>query len=112
VPIYRYSRYWANKVYTDTGGTQYLDEREPVRYRDAPDNIYHTVRDGDTLWGLAHRYFQGLPNACRRWWILAEYQPTPILDPTIALQPGTVVVVPSLRFVHTVVYGEDRRRYH
>jgi nucleoid-associated protein YgaU len=112
MPMYRWSRYKFCKVYTDADGTQYLDEREPVRFRDAPDNIYHTVRHGDTLWGLAHRYFQGIPKACRRWWIIAEFQPTPIINPTIALQPGTTIVLPSIRFVNTVVYDEERRRYH
>jgi hypothetical protein len=107
------SRYWACLARRDTAGRLWLDERAPVRYQDQPDHRYHQVRAGDTWWALAARYLDGV---CARpdnlWWILCEFQPTPVLDPTLAIPPGSTVVIPSIRFVRTVVFGAEQRRAH
>lgn len=110
--MFPFSRYQYCKELEDADGNRYLDEREPFRYRDSSDNRYHLVKDGDTLWGLAHLYFQGFPRPCGLWWLLAEYQPSPVVDPTIRLQQGDVIIVPSLRMVRMSVFSSDRRRYH
>lgn len=110
--MFPFSRYEFCIEYEDDAGNRWLDEREPFRYQDLQDNRYHTVRDGDTLWGLAHLYFAGFPRACGLWWIIAEFQPTPIVDPTIRLQPNDVLIIPSQRTVRQSVFSADRRRYH
>jgi len=112
MPIFPSSRYRFCVEYEDSDGNSHLDEREPFRYQDEPDNEFHTVIDGDTWWGIAALYFQGMSRACGIWWLLCEYQPTPVVDPTIALKPGSVVVVPSLRLVRTQVFSSERRRFH
>lgn len=112
MPMFSLSRYRYCTVYEDSEGCQFLDEREPFRYSDEPDNVYHTVREGDTWWGLAHRYFDGIPRACGLWWLLCEFQPEPIIDPTIILATGSIVVVPSIRLIRTKVFNEDRKRFH
>ncbi len=112
MPMFTWSRYRFCSVYEDDDGIQFLDEREPFRYSDQPDNYPHTVRGGDTWWGLAHRYFQGIPRPCGLFWLLCEFQPTPVVDPTIALVPATTVIIPSLRLVRTKVFTEERKRFH
>lgn len=108
-----FSRYWACVGRRDTAGRLWLDERAPVRYRVEADNRVHTVRDGDTWWGLAHRYFYGVTvRPANLWWILAEFQPAPVIDPTLALTPGATIVIPSARFVRTVVFGAMQRGFH
>lgn len=82
----------------------YLGDRVPFRFRDVRDNTMHTVRAGDTLWGLASIYFAplGRPpiySAAMLYWVIQDFQPTPIHDPTIALQDGEVLVIPSVPFV-------------
>ncbi|MCZ2110357.1 MAG: hypothetical protein LC118_12450 [Dehalococcoidia bacterium] len=57
---------------------------------------------GDTLEGLAGRYFAPLPRACGFWWVLADFQPDPIVDPTLELDVGRRLVVPSLRVLTDV----------
>jgi len=106
------SRYRYCVAYKGDDDILYLDEREPFPYRNEPDNSYHTVRDGDTLWGLAHLYFKGMRRPAGLWWVIAEFQPTPIIDPTIRLQAGETIIIPSQRLVKTEVFNEDRRRYH
>ena len=106
------SRYQYCIAQRDTDGNLYLDEREPFRHRDEPDNSFHVVVDGDTLWGLAHRYFSGMRRPAGLWWIIAEYQPEPIVDPTIRLLVGETIIIPSQRLVKTEIFSEDRRKYH
>jgi len=92
----------------DEQGRRYLTEREPYRYRPLPDNRVHRVVDGDTLFDLAGRYFAPLPRACGYWWAIADFQPDPIVDPTIALAAGAEVIVPSLRVLTDVILAPHR----
>lgn len=94
----------------DAEGRRYLSEREPYRFFPHPDNRIHIVVEGDTLFDLAGRAFAPLPRACGLWWALADFQPDPILDPTLALEPGRRFVLMSLRVLTDVVLGEMRRR--
>lgn len=110
--IFPTSRYRYCIEYQDADENSYLDEREPFRYQEIEDNRFHRVVDGDTWWGIASLYFQGFPRACGLWWLLCEYQPEPVIDPTIALAPGSIVVVPPMRLVRMEVFNSERRRYH
>jgi hypothetical protein len=94
----------------DAAGRRYLTEREPYRHRALSDDRVHTVVDGDSLFDLAGRYFAPLPRACGFWWAIADYQPDPIVDPTIALETGSTIVIPSTRVLTDVILGEARRR--
>lgn len=87
-----------------------LADRERFAYRNYRDNRVHVVKEGDTLWHLAGRYFDGVPRACGLWWIIADFQPNPIHDPTLALQPGTTLIIPSLRTVVEEVFNTKRQR--
>jgi len=104
------SRYRYCQQLTDENGVAYLSEREPLKYEKQSDNRFHTVMEGDTWWGLAHRYFSSFQNKSRLWWIIAEFQPTPVIDPTLKLVAGSVVVVPSERYVRQVVFGAGQHR--
>jgi hypothetical protein len=94
----------------DEAGRLFLSEREPYGYRELADTRRHTVVQGDSLWGLAGRYFAPLPRACGFWWVVADFQPDPIVDPTLALEPGRVLFVPSVRVLTDVILSEQRRR--
>jgi hypothetical protein len=83
-------------------------DREPFRFRPFVDNIVHTVRDGETLWTLAALYFQGFVRPSGLWWIIADYQPDPIFDPTIRLTKGTTLFIPSMRVVNELIFSDTR----
>ena len=94
----------------DGRGVLHLTEREPYGFRSHSDNRVHMVVLGDTLWGLAGRYYAPLPRACGFWWAIADFQPDPIVDPTLELEVGRRLFLPSLRVLTDVVLGEAGRR--
>lgn len=109
MPPKTYSRYTFSDGVEDANGNTYLTLAEPYRYRDLEDNIRHTVRDGETLEGIAGTYYPDFPRGCNLWWVIADFQPEPIHDPTIALAGGTVLVIPSPRTVEEEILNEKRR---
>jgi hypothetical protein len=94
----------------DERGRLHLTEGEPYRFREHADTREHVVAQGDTLFELAGRYFAPLPRACGFWWVLADFQRDPIVDPTLELEPGRRLLIPSLRVLTDIILGEQRRR--
>ena len=95
---------------TDEDGKRFLTTPEPFGYVPYQDNRVHVVTSGDTLWSLASKYFSGMPSASLLYWVIADFQPTPILDPTLQLSIGTTVFVPSINTVTNVIFSSARRR--
>ena len=110
---YRWTRAFVDNA-SEIGGASstpipnstYFGTREPIRFTDDRDNFIHIVEPGDTLESLAERFFDGFPDAANMWWVLAEFQPTPIQDPTLRLQPGSMLVVPSAAVLQNFVAVE------
>jgi hypothetical protein len=99
------SRYTRCLAVRDEDGRLYLTDREPFSFRELPDTRIHSVVEGDTLWHLAGHYFAPLPRACGFWWVVADFQPKPRLDPTVGLLPGEVLYIPSLRVLTDEIGG-------
>ena len=59
---------------------------------------------------LAGQFYATLPRGAGFWWVIADFQPEPVHDPTIAIPPGTTVVVPSIRTLQHLILNEARRR--
>ena len=102
----RYSYCWGLKDASEKIG---LSEREKFTYRELDDNRFHKVVRGDSLFTVAERAFPSFPRACGLYWIIADFQPTPILDATIQLEVGSTLVIPSERTVRESVFDEARR---
>ena len=110
MPVLVGSRYTFCTAVQDDAGRWQLTEREPFGFVAFPDNRVHTVVQGDTLFALAGRYFAPLPRACGYWWVIADYQEDGPIDPTIELEVGRILSIPSLRTLTDVILGESRRR--
>ena len=109
MPPRRFSRHTFTIGRADAQGRLYLSDRKRFLYRSLPDNIEHTVKQGDTLWTLAGRYFASLPRPAGLWWVIMDFQPDPIHDPTLELVPGTVLHIPSERTILEEIFSEKRR---
>jgi hypothetical protein len=110
MPPRRFSRFTFSAAVLDDDERLFLTDREPFRFRALPDNRQHVVKEGDTLFSLAGRYFAPLPRPSGLWWIIADFQPDPIHDPTISLEVGRVLLIPSLRTISEEVFSEKRRQ--
>lgn len=97
------SRYAHCTGLQDTHGRRYLSTRVPYRFVPHADNRRHLVQQGDSWWSIAAQYFAPLPRACTYWWAVADFQPAQPVDPTVPLEPGAVIVVPSLRVLTDLI---------
>lgn len=104
------SRYSFSLGLRDEAGRLFLTEKVPYGFQPHADMRVHLVAQGDSLWGLAGRYFAPLPRACGFWWAIADFQPEPIIDATLELESGRRVYIPSLRVLTDVILSEQRRR--
>jgi len=103
------SRFLFCRGVTDEEGNKYLTDREPYEYHSHSDNMVHMVVEGDSLFSLADKYFAPLERACGYWWVIAEYQPDPILDPSQKLEINRKLIIPSLRILTDTIFSENRR---
>ena len=104
------SRYRFCDGVRDDRGRLWLTTPEPYRYRALVDNRQHPVLGGDTLWALARRYFPSFGEDARHlWWVISDFQPTPIVDPTLRLDPARVLIIPAERVVREDILSELRR---
>lgn len=103
------SRYLFCEGLQDDQERLYLSDRAPFRYRVLKDNRFHMVAEGDSVFTLAHLYFNPLPRPSQYFWVICDFQPDPILDATLALTPGTQIVIPSVRCLVEEIFNEVRR---
>lgn len=90
-------------------GSLILTDPEPFRFRQRSDNRHHVVKEADTLFTLASRFFRGLSERpAGLWWVIAWYQPEPIHDPTVSPAVGSVLIIPSANLVREI-FAETRR---
>ena len=109
VTVRRYSRHTFAYAVRDDEGDLVLYGTEPYRFRDFADTREHRVREGETVYHLAARYFGSFPRPAGLWWVIADFQPDPIHDPTVELEPGRVLYIPSERTLVEEVFSERRR---
>ena len=105
-----FSRYRFCDVLTDEDGKSYLSERSPFGYRASPDNLERVVVDNDTWWSIAGLWYRDLaPNPSMLFWIVCDYQPVPVVDPTLAIPAGVTVYGPHPDVVKEQILNESRR---
>ncbi|TXH17472.1 MAG: hypothetical protein E6R03_03970 [Hyphomicrobiaceae bacterium] len=63
------------------------------------------VQPEDTLGSIAHKKYSAIAGsmAATIYWVIAEYQPVPLVDATIALRPGQRLILPSADLVRTEI---------
>lgn len=112
MPPRRYSRHTYALGFNDRSGPTpevlMLTERTPFLYRAYDDTRQHVVGAGETLWNLAAKYYAAFQRPAGLWWVIADFQPDPIHDPTIALEPGTILYIPSSRTLTEEIFSASR----
>ena len=110
MPPREFSRYTFTNASNDANGKLLLSSRERFTFEQLPDNRSVVVVEGQTLFTIANELFKPLPRAAGLWWIIADFQPQPIHDPTLALVGGTTLIVPSVQTVINRIFSEGERR--
>lgn len=109
MPPRRLSRHSFTFGVSDSSERLHLTDREQFRFRDLPDNRTHTVHGGESLHSIASRMFPNFPRPAGLFWVIADFQPNPIHDPTVMPEPGTILIIPSERTVSDLIFSEARR---
>lgn len=110
MPPKRYSRHELTTAIANSSGTRLLTDRVPFRYTERVDNFRHTVAASDSLFTLAGRYYKGFTKRPSGfWWVIADFQPDPILDPTLVLDEGRIIFIPSERTLREEILNPKRR---
>lgn len=110
MPPRRYSRFTFSAGFVDEDDDRFLlEDPEPFAFQEFADTRVHTVQDGDTLFNLAGRFFASFERPSGLWWVIADFQPDPIIDPTLRLSVGRALFIPSERVLTEQVFNEARR---
>lgn len=86
------SRYATCVLYVD-GQEEFLGTRSRIDTTPQPDDVFHTVVEGDRADLIAHRYL----GRADLWWVICDYND--IFFP-LELEVGTVLRIPSSERVH------------
>ncbi len=110
IPPSTLSVYRFCQAFTDPDGRTMLTDIVPYRFQDLDDTIIHRVTGRQTLQDIAaYRYQAYGEEAYLLWIVLAHFQPDPVLDPTLPLEPGSILYVPSYRVIEEEILNETRR---
>lgn len=102
----RYSYCWDS---TMSNGTKRKLPRGFFRFMNLSDTLLHTCKEGETLWTLASRYYaNNFVFPALMYWVIGDFQPEPILDPTTAFTAGQVVYVPSIKTINLYILSPTR----
>lgn len=109
MPPRNFSRHIFSTALSTPEGNRELTLPDPYAFASFDDTRRHVVQQGDNLQSIAARYYEGFNRPESLWWIVGEFQPDPIFDPTVELEVGRVILVPSLRTVYDSAFSEERR---
>lgn len=79
--------------------TIFVVDYTPQRFVDRSDNHIYISRAGDTLDHLATAFYLNP----KLYWVIADFQPVPILAPLEPIKPNTRLVIPSFEFMRSTV---------
>lgn len=110
-PVSKYSRNLFCTGQLDANGNLFISERVPFRFIELDDTTEYTANAGDTWASLAFAYYGSIEDAASLLWnVIPDFQPVPIVDPTINIVPGAIIYIPSLQTVETLIFAESRRK--
>lgn len=102
------SRYRFSEVLVESDGAVWLGPPPPFEYREFSDTRVHRVTEGETLRQVAARYYAMRARPEQFAWVIADFQPEPIRDPFLPLEPERDLFVPSLRVLEELILAQSR----
>lgn len=110
MPPRLYSRYSFTQAIPQPDATLQLSDYEPYRYVALDDNIQYTAVAGDTYFHIAGQFYGAIGSRpAGFFWVICDFQPVPVVDPTVPPAVGSILWIPSARTVTEVILNEARR---
>lgn len=81
------SRYAACVLYVD-GNQEFIGSRQRIDATPRPDDVFHTVVEGDRIDLIAYRYL----GRAELWWVICDYND---IEFPLELEVGAVLRIPS-----------------
>lgn len=103
MPPHALSRFRFCSAIEDEDNDLILTDPEPYTTAQR-DDVVTTVNEGSSLTLLAYRQY----GRAELWWVVADR--AGIYDPTLRMEPGTQIVMPSRRTVNEEILNESRRK--
>jgi len=86
-----------------------LPERLPFTQRD--DTKTHICKGHENCYDLAVSYYPRVADPAERAEIIAQFQEDPILDLTVPLPQGRLVLIPSESYIQFIAFGDSLTEY-
>ena len=101
--LYRHGR-----AYRNSDGEVHIYLPERLLYLEEYEPATHVCRGGERLQDIAVERYKGLvKDPLDMVDIIAQYQQDKIIDTSIRMRQGTVLLLPSLSYVREVAYGDS-----
>lgn len=100
------SRHNFAKRYVFTESKIFREPRRRINFVERTDSRLYTIKQGDSLFNLAHRFYRSFDRPAGLWWVLMDFNN--IADPTQNLTPGDTIVIPSDDFIREQVFVPPR----
>jgi len=96
-------------IIQQTDGSLVTTLPERVEFQERSDTLIHVVAEGERLTDLAVLYYKEVfgDAAVDMWEVIAQFQPTPIIDGTIALPVDAEILIPSEDFIRDEAFGSS-----
>lgn len=73
------------------------------------DTVEHQCLEGESLFNLAAFYYHDVfAYPSMLYWVIADFQPIPIIDSTIIFSAGDIVYIPSIKTINLQVLDPTR----
>lgn len=102
------SRYRFSSIEADAAGRRFRGPRLVFGFRELPDTALYIVSEGDSLRAIAAAAYAGHERPEQFYWVIADFQPEPIRDVTLPLEPGRKLYIPSGRALDEQILSNRR----
>lgn len=95
IEVRRHNMYQTGKVYNFPEDGEKLLIREKIVYKPSLFDISHPVKNNDTLWGIAYKYYRDKIGSPSNWYIIADAND--IFNPyDITSLHGKNIIIPDI----------------
>lgn len=100
------------QAYQNALGEVHISLPERIPFADRDDVITHVCKEGEYLPQIALHYYKNkLPDPILAWEVLAQCQEDPIVDGSLPLRSGTVLVIPHPDYIEQVALGDPLHEF-